>query len=473
MAKTPVKFGTDGWRGIIAKDFTIDNVRLAAQGVAGYLREAGLAEKGVVVGYDTRFGSEDFAAAAAEVLAGAGIKVYLTPRPTPTPVISFAAPFKKTAGAVVITASHNPYRWNGFKFKAGSGAPAPTEVERQIESHIDPENPPKSLPLQEARDQGLLEDYDPIPDYITHISRLVDIEAIKSADLKVIVDPMYGAGAGILASLLGGGKMEIVEIHGQRNPLFPGMHQPEPIARNLGELISAVKETGALVGLATDGDADRVGVVDEKGRFLTQLQVFPLLALYFLEYRKQIGNIARTLTSTVMLNRLAEIYHVSIFETPVGFKYIAPYLMEHDCVIGGEESGGYGFRGHVPERDGILASLFFLDFMLKAGRTPSQLLEDLYSRVGPHYYDRIDLSFAPEDRERIMGLLKQIEPEKLGGVRVRGKDTLDGFRFHLEDGSWLLIRFSGTEPLLRLYAESATLEKARELLEEGRRLVGL
>jgi len=478
---SPIKFGTDGWRGIIAEDFTFDNVRICAQAVAEYLKQNGLDKQGLVIGYDTRFASEDFAAAAAEVIAGNDIKVHLCLKPAPTPVVSFTVPATKSAGAIVITASHNPGSWNGFKYKSPDGASAPGEVISQIEKNIASLTQTislgegetiKRLALDRALKKGLVDYLDPSPAYFDRLNRFVDIEELRRQKLNIIVDSMYGAGIGYFKAVLQDGNLGITEINAERNPSFPQI-QPEPIAKNLTRLSRLVVEQEADVGLATDGDADRIGIVDEKGQFLTQHQVFALLCLYLLEVRGERGALIRTLTSTMMVSRLGELFDVPVCETMVGFKYVAPLMMEKNAVIGGEESGGYGFRGHIPERDAILAGLYFLDFMVKTGKTPSQLLDYLYSKVGPHYYDRMDFHISAAKRRTILHRLNSSSPDRIAGTKVTKLDITEGFRFFLGDESWLLIRFSGTEPLVRIYSESGSLERARLLLEEGKKLVGL
>jgi alpha-D-glucose phosphate-specific phosphoglucomutase len=480
----PIKFGTDGWRGIIAEDFTFDNVRICAQAVAEYLKQNRLAKQSLVIGYDTRFASEDFAAAAAEVIAGNNIKVHLCLNPAPTPVVSFTVPTTKSAGAIVITASHNPGSWNGFKYKSQDGASAPEEVTSRIEINIsslsqtrslegrEQRRDVKRLALDKALKKGLVDYLDPSPAYFEHLSRFVDIEELRRQKLNIIVDPMYGAGIGYFKSVLQGGNLKITEINAERNPSFPQI-QPEPITKNLTNLSRLVVDQKADVGLATDGDADRIGIIDERGQFLTQHQVFALLCLYLLEVRGERGAMIRTLTSTMMISRLGKLFDVPVYETPVGFKYVAPLMMEKNAVIGGEESGGYGFRGHVPERDAILAGLYFLDFMVKTGKTPSQLLDYLYSKVGPHYYDRNDYHISLAKRQTILHRLSSGSPDTIAGSKVTRVDTTDGFRFFLGDDSWLLIRFSGTEPLVRIYSEAGSLERVRELLDEGQKLIGL
>ncbi len=476
IVANPIKFGTDGWRGIIAEDFTFGNVRICAQAVAEYLKKCRLNKRGLVIGYDTRFASEDFAAAAAEVIAGNDIEVHLCLKPAPTPVVSFAVPATKSAGAIVITASHNPGSWNGFKYKSQNGASAPDEVTSQIEGNIASLTRQgegvKRLALDKALKKGIVDYLDPSPAYFEHLSHLVDIEELCRQKLNILVDPMYGAGIGYFKTALQGGSLKITEINAERNPSFPQI-QPEPIAKNLTRLSRLVVEQKADVGLATDGDSDRIGIIDEKGQFLTQHQVFALLCLYLLEVRGERGAMVRTLTSTMMLSRLGKLFNVAVYETPVGFKYVAPLMMEKNAVIGGEESGGYGFRGHVPERDAILAGLYFLDFMVKTGKTPSQLLDYLYSKVGPHYYDRRDFHISAAKRQTILHRLSSSSPATIAGSKVTKLDTTDGFRFFLGDESWLLIRFSGTEPLVRVYAEAESLERARELLDEGKRLIDL
>jgi phosphomannomutase len=328
------------------------------------------------------------------------------------------------------------------------------------------------MPLSKALDQGIVEYLDLVPIYVKQLTKLVDLNQLRQARLKIVIDPMYGAGVGYFNMLLGGGAIQLVEINNERNPLFPGI-RPEPIAANLTKLSATVKEQKANVGLATDGDADRIGIVDEKGEFITQLQVFALLCLYMLEVRGERGSIVKTLTDTTMLDRLGEIFNVPVYETPVGFKYVAPIMKAENALIGGEESGGYGFRGHVLERDGILAGLYFLDLMLKTGKTPSQLLDYLFSKVGPHYYERRDFTFPKAERKAIIKRISANLPQSIGGVKVVKINTTDGFQLILADTTWLLIRFSGTEPLLRIYAESDSPARVERLLELGRELAGV
>ncbi len=449
-------------------------MRICAQAVADYLQETGLAQRGLIIGYDTRFASEDFAAATAEVVAGNGIKVHLCPKASPTPVISFGVITQKAGGAIIITASHNPASWNGFKFKTESGTSASPEITARIEEGIArslAKGKIKSLPLTPAIEQKQVEYLDLAPAYYQQLSQLVDLAAIRDSRLKVVINPMYGAGAGYFPKLLSGGTIKFTEINGERNPLFPGMRQPEPIAANLARLAATVKRQKASVGLATDGDADRLGIIDENGAYISTLHAFSLLCLYLLETRGERGPLVKTITMSSMLYRLGELFKVPVYETPVGFKYVAPIMTAKNALAGGEESGGYGFRGHIPERDGILAGLYFLDLMVKTGMSPSQLIDYLHSKVGAHYYQRIDLRFSEAEHKTLNERVRSFSPESLDGVKVVSSDTKDGFRFILADNSWLLIRFSQTEPLLRLYAESGTQERVEKLLSLAQGLV--
>jgi len=478
MSETPIKFGTDGWRGVIAEDFTFNNVRICAQAVAEYLKQNGLEKQSLVIGYDTRFASEDFAAAAAEVVAGNNIKVHLCLKSAPTPVISYTVTAIKAAGAIIITASHNPGSWNGFKYKSQEGASASNEITSQIEKniyHLTTDSHPvsvKKLVLNKALKKGLIDYMDPSPPYFKQLSQLINLEELRRQKLKIIVDSMYGAGSGYFKTLLHDGNIEVTEINAERNPLFPEI-QPEPIAKNLTKLSQLVVEQKADIGLATDGDADRIGIIDEKGEFLNQHQVFALLCLYLLEVRGERGAIVKTLTSTEMISKLGKIFDVPVYEAPVGFKYVAPLMTQKKAIIGGEESGGYGFRGHIPERDATLAGLYFLDFMVKTEKKPSQLLNYLYSKVGPHYYERIDAQLPQSKRRAIAEQLTTAPPSSIADTKVTRVNTTDGFRFFLADESWLLIRFSGTEPLVRIYSEAASLKRVRELLGEGKKLIGV
>ncbi len=470
---TQIKFGTDGWRGRVAEDYTFDNVRRCAQGFASYLLKQGRAGEKVVVGHDKRFSGEFFAAAVAEVLAANEFRVLLTDGAAPTPVISYAVVAQGAAAAVNITASHNPPTDNGFKVRDEHGGAIAPEGLLEIESLIPKISGVKRQPLDKALDQGTVVMFDPSTAYLEQVDRLIDVRPIKEAGLTVVVDAMWGNGAGWFPRILGGGATRIVEIHAERNPSFPEMSRPEPIPPNVDRCLAMVNEIGADVAIMNDGDADRVGLGDEHGCFVNQLQVYALLAMYFLEVRGERGAIVKTLSTTSMLEKLGAIYGVPVYQTGVGFKYVAPKMLETNALLGGEESGGYAFRGHVPERDGILAGLYILDLMVRLGKTPSQLIEHLYDQVGTHYYDRIDRRFAADQREATRQRILEAKPESVGGLAVTGLDTTDGFKFGLADGGWLLIRFSGTEPVIRVYCETTMEDRVRRILEDGLQIAGL
>ena len=467
-----IKFGTDGWRAIIAEDFTFANVARCAQGLADYLRDTGQAGQGLVVGYDTRFLSREFAETVAAVCAGNGIRAYLCDRAAPTPVVSFNVLAWQAAGAAIITASHNPGHWNGFKFKPEYAGSATQEITDRLESYIAAASPPATVSLSDGRRQGLIVDFDPVPPYRERIAALIDLAAIRAAGFRVLVDAMFGAGAGYLPDLLSGGATAITELNGYRNPAFPGMEQPEPIAHNLAELLTQVTAQGASVGIALDGDADRVGLVDEQGRFVSTLEVFSLLALYLLEHKGQRGPLVKGVTSSMMLNKLGEKFGVPVHEMPVGFKHIGPQFSAVDGLMGGEESGGFAFRGHIPERDGILSGLYLLEYMAKTGKTPSQLVQQLFAQVGPHYYQRRDIAFDPAARQNIQARLQDGALTQLSGLTARAADEIDGRRLFF-DNAWLAARFSGTEPLLRIYCEAESPEQVTQLLDAAADYLGV
>lgn len=468
-----IRFGTDGWRGVIGDDYTFANVRRCAQGFASYLLKHGKQGEWVIVGHDKRFHSENFALTVAEVLTANGLKVYLTDGPTPTPVISYSVVNKKAVGAVNITASHNPPTDNGFKVRDENGGAIAPDGLVEIESLIpDDESGVKRIAAADAKAAGTLIIFDPAPAYIEHIQKLIDLKPIKDAGLKIVVDTMWGNGAGWFPRLLDGSKTQVVEIHNTRNPSFPEMKRPEPIPPNINVGLQTTVDQQADVLIITDGDADRVGIGDENGVFVNQLQVYALLALYLLDIRKERGAIVKTLSTTSMLEKLGKKFDVPVYETGVGFKYVAPKMMETDAMIGGEESGGYALRGNVPERDGILAGLYMLDFMVKTGKKPSELLKMLFDLVGTHFYDRIDTAFSG-DRASREKMIIDANPQRIGGLKVTGLNSTDGYKFNLEDGGWLLIRFSGTEPIIRVYTETTHGDRVQQILKDGLKIAGI
>ena len=474
VKQSPIKFGTDGWRAIIADEFTFENVRYCAQGTADYVNSTGMAGRGMIVGWDTRFQSEAFAEAVAEVLAGNGVPARLCNAPAPTPVIGYAILTNEAAGSVVITSSHNPAEYSGFKVRTEYGGAAPPEVLSQIEAHITEcyGREVARLPLGEAMARGLVAKFDPKPPYMAQLGRLLDLDAIREAGLNVVADPMYGAGAGYLVEALAGGKTQVHEIRGERNPAFPGMHNPEPIPRNLELTAAAVRDYGAQVALCTDGDADRIGLLDGNGDFVNQLQTYALLAYYLLEVRGERGPLVKSVTTTSMIKRLGELYDVPVHETAVGFKHLGPKMRETDALIAGEESGGFAFRGHLPERDGVLSGLYILDLMTRRGKDLPALIEELFAKVGPHFYDRDDITMTPAERDRVAALLPSLAPKEIAGRPVLEYDRTDGLRFIMADGAWALIRLSGTEPLMRIYTEVRDESLVRPVLDAVRGLTG-
>ena len=470
---TAIKFGTDGWRSRIADQYTFANVRRCTQGFASFLIKENRAHKGVVIGYDQRFQAESFAAAAAEVMAGNGIHVWLTERNTPTPTISYAVVDRQAGGAVNITASHNPPNDLGFKVRDPLGGAIPPQDLQRIEALIPETENIERLKLDDALSDGLVEMFDPDPPYIDQLQRLVDIEPLQQAGLSVLVDCMWGNGAGWFPRLLDGGATKIHEVHNKRNPIFPHMSRPEPIPPNVDHGLSFVSEVGADLAIINDGDADRLGVGDENGNFIDQLKVYGLMGYYFLEVRGERGPIVKTISTTKMLNKLGQLYDVLVYETGVGFKYIAPKMVEVGAMIGGEESGGYAFRDHVPERDGILAGLYLLDLIVQTGKKPSELLDLLFEKVGPHYYDRIDSRFDQSRKGEILDNVSSARPQTIGGLRCTDIVTVDGHQFIMKDGGWLLVRFSGTEPIIRVYCETTHEDKVEAILEDGLRIAGL
>lgn len=470
MTNNPITFGTDGWRAIIGETFTFANVRACARATAEHFRDTQGLDKPFVIGFDTRFLSEDFAMEAARVVAAIGFHVQLATSPAPTPAASLRIVQEGACGGIVVTSSHNPYRWNGIKVKPHYGGSASPEIVADIERRI-PAILQAGEPAQVTVGDSLISRFDPVPGYLETLRTRVDVDGIKRAGLRIAYDPMYGTGAGLFPRLFEGGATTVHEIHSEWNPRFPGIRAPEPIDANLADLMATVAAGDFDVGIATDGDSDRVGLVDETGVYVDQLRTFALLTHYLLGVRGERGAVVKSVTTTDMTRLLAEHYGVPFYETPVGFKHIGPLMMEHDALIGGEESGGYGFRGHLPERDGILSALYVLDYMAKTGKRPQALLDDLFAITGPHFYRRIDIDLEPGSNAAIKQRLDALRPDEIAGCPVRGADRTDGWRFMVDEG-WLLFRLSGTEPLLRIYTEVRDESLVTPLLEAGRRLAG-
>ncbi|NQW20126.1 MAG: phosphoglucomutase/phosphomannomutase family protein [Chloroflexi bacterium] len=447
-----IQFGTDGWRAIIADDFTFSNVRACAEAVARNLIATSRSDQGLVVGFDTRYGSPRFAKAVADVVNSYGIETHMFDVAAPTPACSFAVVDHSAANGIMITASHNPPEWNGFKVKSSAGGSAtPAEV-AQIEKHLAEVLDGK--PSNQRGKQATNTTFDVIGPYLEQLHRVIDVAPIKAKPLKVVVDAMHGSGAGIISKVLAGGVIQVTEIRSEHNPNFPGMDQPEPIEHNLKPLSYAVRKSGADVGIALDGDADRVGIVDENGRYFSTLEVFSLLTDHFMGRRNERGGVACTITMSSMVDKLSAHYGAPVFRTSVGFKFVGPTMVDNGCSMGGEESGGYAFKGHVPERDGSLSGLLFLEAMVMSGRKPSELLSDLHTLVGPHTFRRIDISYDESERSNLANKVLSAAPKTLGGLALESDDRRDGVRFNLAGGSWAVVRMSGTEPLVRIYAET-------------------
>ncbi len=468
-----INFGTDGWRAVISDAFTFENVRLAAQAIADMVRaEQSGAETAVVVGYDTRFLSDRYAKTVAGVLAANGIRVLLTEGFAATPAVSYAIVDQQAAGGVMITASHNPPRYNGLKLKAaygGSASPAASQrVEKMLLANLRAGKQPREMPLETGLRQGMIAYFDPYPDYARHIRSLVDLEAIADASLPIAVDAMYGAGMGYTDRLLREAGVELVTLHHELNPGFGGLH-PEPIAKHLTALSQLMKESNLMLGLATDGDADRIGAMGPNGDFVDPHRIMTLTLDYLLRKGER-GIVVKTVSTTQMLNLLAEENGLEVIETPVGFNHISDLMLTQDVLIGGEESGGISIKGHIPEGDGVLMGLLLAELVAKQGGDIDALMNRLMDRIGHFAYARHDYKTRPFSKPDLVRQLTDAAPDTLAGKHVARLNTRDGVKYLLKDGSWLLIRPSGTEPVLRVYAEAHTPDAVQRLLEEGGRL---
>jgi phosphomannomutase len=464
-----IQFGTDGWRAIIGEEYTYENVEKLIQAFCDL--NVGSRLKDVLLGYDRRFSGRLFAEAAAQVLLGNGFSVLLSKEFCPTPCISWMTKSKKALAGVVITASHNPYQWNGVKFKESDGGSASPEYTAKIETRIlrnDLERKnPKKISLEEGSRRGLLRFFDPHREYLRQLARFIDLSAIRKTKFKIVVDPIYGAGSGFFSELLG---KRVIEIRSEDNPGFGGVN-PEPIEKNLRLTAQAVLANRAGVGLATDGDADRIGAFDEKGRYVSSHQIFSLILRHLVTVRRWKGDIVKTVSATEMIERLGKKYGLNIVETPIGFKHICQEFRNRNVLVGGEESGGIGIPRHVCERDGILSGLLLLEIMAYHKTSLSKIIAGLQKEAGPLYFQREDFHLPAQKMEGIKSFLQQNEKPNFGVFRLIRRNLRDGFKYYFADGSWLLIRPSGTEPLLRVYAEAPSLRKTRQLIETGKRLL--
>jgi alpha-D-glucose phosphate-specific phosphoglucomutase len=468
-----IRFGTDGWRAVIADTFTFENIRLVSQAVADSVnsRHESVLPPQVVVGYDTRFLSDRFAMETARVLAANGIVTWLTRTDSPTPAISYNVKEKGAAAGVVITASHNPPRYNGFKLKAAYGGSATIEECKAVEDSLAAMQRdgrgPNLMEYQHALDQGLIRRFDPSWAYYEHLATLIDLDLISRGELNVVADSMWGSGRGAFGGILARTRTHISEIRGALNPGFGGIH-PEPILKHLTELVAAVQRTQAHIGLATDGDADRIGAVDARGNFVDPHNIMALALRHLVEVKGQRGDVVKTVSTTFMLDTYAKAHGLTVHETPVGFNHIGDLMMKGDVLIGGEESGGISIKGHIPEGDGILMGLLLLEVVAHAGAPLHEIMADFHQKYGPACYERLDVHLKhPVNKKQAARYLVDHAPGTLNGETVAEVDTLDGVKFYLKDDSWLLIRPSGTEPVLRIYAEARSDEAVKALLAAG------
>jgi phosphomannomutase len=455
MEMTKIKFGTDGWRGVIAEDFTFDNVRRVAQATADYWN-AGNGAKTAIVGYDNRFLSEVYAKLVCEVLAGNGIQALYPQEAVPTPSVTYAVRERRLAGAVMITASHNPPQFSGYKIKADYAGPADPGICAQIEARVD------QSPVRTASGDAF-EAFDPRPAHIAALRKLVDLPAIRRAKLRAVFDSMHGCGGRMLERIVGG-----TTIRAERDVLFGGVN-PEPIGKNLAPLCEAVRKSRAHIGLATDGDADRLGVVDNAGRYVSIQLVFAVLLLHLLRHRRETtGSVVKSANSSYLIDRICQAHGLKCVEVPVGFKHICEQMRGADVLIGGEESGGLGFRGHIPERDGILANLMLLELLAVARKPFTRLLAEVQKEFGASAYDRIDMHYPLEKRDRLIETLRRDPPRALLGAPLAKMKDFDGVKYIAKDDSWLMFRTSGTEPIIRIYCEAGSPARVKKLLAHGR-----
>jgi len=471
-----IKFGTAGWRGVISDEFTVDNVRLVTQAIAYYIKEQATSDKQqVVVGYDTRFMSENFAKVSSRVLAANGIGALITTRDVPTPAFAYEILRRRTSGGINFTASHNPAEYNGIKFSPSWAGPALPETTNAIEKNcallMEGGSSVRDISWEKGREKGLIDYVDPRPEYIKRISELVNLEAVRKAKLKVAVDLMYGTARDYLEAILKEAGCEVKVLHNWRDVLFGGS-PPEPSSAYLGELVKRVEQEKCDLGLATDGDSDRFGIVDRDGTFISANQVLALLLNHLVKTRNWKGVVARSVMTTSFVDAIARIHDIRVKETPVGFKYIAQVMRQNGMVIGGEESGGLTIRGHIPEKDGILGCLLIAEMVASEGKSIGEILDDLYRKVGLFLNERINFHLKEDEMEDLKVKLRKYLPREIAGLRVEKIANLDGLKFILADGSWLGIRLSGTEPVVRLYIEAHEAEKLENLKEVGKDLIG-
>jgi phosphoglucomutase len=463
-----IKFGTSGWRGIIGEDFTFENVRVATQGVTNYLKNSGQKGSGVIVAYDTRFLSEKFALEAAKIFAFNGIQAFLCTRDVPTPCVSFETVRRKAMGAINFTASHNPPEYNGLKFSTSNGAPALPEVTKQIEREIHGVQERKEkLDVYEKRE--LIEEIDPKDRYLHELKQKVDVDVIRKSGLRIAIDSLYGTSRDYLDYFLLEAGVEVKIIHNFRDPYFGGF-SPECNEKNLAELRKVVSDEKYDLGLATDGDADRFGIIDDRNRFVSPNVIISLLAIYLKRFRKIPGGLARSVATTHLIDAIAKKLDIPVYETPVGFKYIGELILADKIAMGGEESAGMSMYRHLPEKDGILACLLVAEMVARTGKKLNQLVEEMYEEFGYFYTKRIDMKLTPHLKETLAAKLAN-PPKELNGFKIREVNTTDGVKLIIDDHTWLLFRLSGTEPVARLYAEACSPKDLKHVLDAGKKFV--
>ncbi|HWQ04439.1 MAG TPA: phosphoglucomutase/phosphomannomutase family protein [Longilinea sp.] len=479
-----IHFGTDGWRAVISDTFTFENLRLVTQAIAdsvssgswlnGNAPDGPVDYKKMVVGFDTRFLSDRYATEVARVLAANGYTVHISQADVPTPTLSYAVRNLGAVGGVMITASHNAPRYNGVKLKSAFGGSASPEQCRRVEVYLNDNEAqargPNLMDYEHAKSSGLIQRFNPIPAYYDHLRKLINFDVIAENPQRIVVDSMYGSGRGVIRGILQGTGCEVAEVRGEMNPGFGGVH-PEPIARYLGTLAGAISTGAGNFGIATDGDADRTGAMDERGNFVDPHKIMALALRYLVDKRGMTGSVVRTVSTTRMIDRLAARYNLVLHETPVGFNHIADWMMKEDVLIGGEESGGISFRGHIPEGDGVLMGLLVVEMVSAYGMPLGELVNDLLEDVGPAFYERKDLRLKrPVAKEQMIKLLVEKAPKEIGSAAISQVSTLDGVKYIMADDSWLLVRPSGTEPVLRVYAEGRSVSMVRALLAYGEQI---
>jgi phosphoglucomutase len=463
-----IRFGTSGWRGIIGEDFTFENVRIATQGIANYLKRSVKTGSGMIVAFDTRFLSEKFASEAARVLAFNDIKAFLCTRDVPTPCAAFETMRRKAMGAINFTASHNPPEYNGLKFSTANGAPALPEVTKEIEREI------HAVQMRNDRVDvyekiELIEEIDPKDRYLNELRQKVDVDAIKKSGLRIAIDSLYGTSRDYLDYFLLEAGVEVKIIHNYRDPYFGGF-SPECNEKNLAELRKTVTDEHFDLGLATDGDADRFGIIDDRNRFVAPNTILALLSVYLKRERKIPGGLARSVATTHLIDSIARKLDVPLYETPVGFKYIGELILEDKIALGGEESAGMSMYRHLPEKDGILACLLVAEMVARRGKKISELIEEMHAEFGPYYSKRIDLKLTPQLKELVAEKLAN-PPDHIDGMRVQDVNTTDGVKLIFNEQTWLLFRLSGTEPVARVYAEGCSPKDLKHVLDAGRKFV--